>query len=194
VILLVYFTSREVAASSIFAALWVVLNLTLNPLIMSITRGYGPVFCDIAGFTSLMLVTWWTRKLGVATVTGVVATILTLIFRPIALWFFGFAVAGVFFDVMSKTVGYNVLFGESKRSVLILVALSTLSGAIAGVLIGASIGSGIIISPVVPQARVATLGGLLLFAGLHTGGGLLSGIIGILLINILKTRIVPPEQ
>jgi hypothetical protein len=194
VILLVYFTSREVAASSIFAALWVVLNLTLNPIIMSITRGYGTVFCDIAGFTSLILVTWWTRKLGVATVTGVVATILTLIFRPIALWFFGFAAAGVFFDVASKIIGYNILFGDSRRSTLSLVVLSTLSGAVAGILIGASIGSGIIISPVVPQGRVATLGGLLLFAGLHTGGGLISGVVGLLLVKILRTRIIPPEQ
>ena len=189
---MVYFTSRDVAASSIFAALWVVLNLTLNPVIMSITRGYGPIFCDIAGFTSLILVTWWTRKLGVATFTGVVATILTLIFRPIALWFFGFAAAGVFFDVASKTIGYKVLFEDSKRSILSLIVLSTLSGAVAGILIGASIGSGIIISPVVPQARVATLGGLFLFAGLHTAGGLISGIVGFLLVKILRARITPP--
>jgi hypothetical protein len=91
-------------------------------------------------------------------------------------------------------VGYNVLFEDSRRSTLILVALSTLSGAVAGILIGASIGSGIIISPVVPQARVATPGGLLLFAGLHTSGGLLSGVVGLLLVKILRTRITLPLQ
>ena len=75
-----------------------------------------------------------------------------------------------------------------------LVGLSTLSGTLAGGIIGSAIGGGIIVSPFIPQARVATLGGLLLFAGLHTIGGLLGGVTGFLLIKTLRTRLNLPEQ
>ncbi|MEM2478557.1 MAG: hypothetical protein QXF13_06035, partial [Thermoproteota archaeon] len=91
-----YFTVRDFVAIALFAALWGILNATLAPIIFNM---FGiPVFCDMIGFMSLILAVWWVRKLGTASVVGIVATIINFIFRPGATHFLGFTAASVVFD------------------------------------------------------------------------------------------------
>jgi len=180
--LLVYFTSRDIGAIAMSAALWSILNVIISPVFWQMT--HLPFCCDMIGFTCLILVTWWTRKLGTTTLTGIIATIINLFLRPGALHFFGFTAASIFFDVASIIIGYRLLFGNnSTRSFVSLVALSVISGAIAGVIIG---------SFFMNPKFLATLGGLLFFVGLHSTGGLIGGILGFILVKAVESRKVIP--
>lgn len=180
-----YFTSREIGAIAMSAAIWSILNVTISPIFWQMT--HLPFFCDLVGFTCLILATWWARKLGTTTLTGIIATILNLFLRPAALHFLGFTAASIFFDIASKAIGYRHLFGEnSTRNFIGLVGLSTLSGVIAGTIIGSFF----------MDPRVLTnMGGLLFFIGLHTTGAFIGGILGFGLVKALEIRkVLPPTQ
>ncbi len=180
---MVYFTSRDIAAIAMSAAIWSILNVTISPLFWEMT--HLPFLCDIIGFTCLIFTTWWTRKLGNTTLVGIIATIINLLIRPSALQFLGFTAASIFFDIGSRAIGYDTMFGsDSTRDFVSQIALSLISAAIAGVIIGS-----LFMSPRV----LATVGGLLFFVGLHTAGGLLGGILGFILVKALKNRRVIPD-
>ena len=181
---MVYFTSRDITAIAMSAAIWSILNVMISPVFWQMT--HLPFFCGLAGFTCLILVTWWTRKLGTTTLTGIIATIINLWVRPSALHFFGFTAASIFFDIASRVVGYRLLFGgDSTRSFVGLVALSVFSGAIAGAIIGS-----LFMNP----RFIATLGGLIFFVGLHATGGVIGGILGFVLVKAFESRKVIPSQ
>ncbi|MEM2352221.1 MAG: hypothetical protein QXT26_07420, partial [Thermoproteota archaeon] len=129
-----YFTVRDFVAIALFAALWGILNATLAPIIFSM---FGiPVFCDMIGFMSLILAVWWTRKLGTASVVGLVATIINFIFRPGAIHFLGFTAASVLFDVLIWIFRYNNCFEKRLAGAVFLIIASAVSAAVAGFIIG----------------------------------------------------------
>ena len=61
---MVYFTSREIVAISMSAALWGVLNSIISPIFWEVT--HLPFVCDLIGFTCLIIAVWWTKKFGAA--------------------------------------------------------------------------------------------------------------------------------
>ena len=178
-----YFSSRELAAISLSGALWAVFNWLISPIFWNLT--HLPILCDMIGVTVLIFTLWWTRKLGAATIMGVIATLLNFILRPGAFHFFGFTIACIFFDIASKLIGYGNILEKGLTSYIYLVALSVVSTALAGLIIGSFFMN--------PGFISSMFGGVLVFAAIHGGGGLIGGILGVVIIRGLERRYVMPR-
>lgn len=174
---MVYFSSREVAAIAMSAALWGVLNSFFSPMVFSLTR--LPILCDLIGFSVLTLAVWWIRKFGAATAIGLIATAINFALNPQAFVFLGFTAAAFVYDAAGTLAGYNNLFTKPRITTLATVGISTMSAVVAGTIIG----SFFIAGPVLQQA-----GGVLGWAGLHTVGGIIGGTIGAILVFALTSR------
>lgn len=172
-----YFKIRDMAAVSLFAALWGILNATLSPIIF---RMFGvPIFCDMVGFTSLILAVWWVRKLGTATTVGIVATVINFVLNPAGVHFLGFTVASVVFDVLTRLMGYENCFGGKILGGILTLAASAASAAVAGFMIG---------SIFMAAPNLAPWGGVLGWVLLHVAGGVIGWIIGTALVVSLEAR------
>lgn len=180
VLLMAHFTTRDIAAIAASAALWGILNVLISPIFWQVTR--MPFMCDLLAFISLILVIWWTRKFGSASLTGLVVVALTFTLRPDAFFMLGFVVASIFFDVLTRAVGYKNSFESGVRGFLILILFSTLCAGIAGSIIGSFF------------MGFNTVVAILTFAGLHAVGGIIGGIIGAILVGALMKRGVLPSS
>jgi len=177
-----YFGTRDLAAITIFAALWGVLNATISPIFFQVF--HLPFWCDLVGFAAIILAAWYVRKIGAATLVGVIATIINFVFRPEAYHFFGFTAASILFDVLTSFIGHTRVFEKRLLGSLSLFAISVFSAAVAGLIIGAFF--------LVP-AMLQTWGGILGWAGLHAIGGAIGGIVGVSLTNALTSRGITPK-
>jgi len=88
----------------------------------------------------------------------------------------GFAVASIAFDILTRIVGYRNCLDKPLSAVVGLTSFSTICAGLAGSIIGSFFMS--------PKPLITV------FAGLHAVGGFIGGIIGLILIGALKTRIV----
>jgi len=140
-----------------------------------------PFFCDMVGIISLILALWWIRKFGAVTVTGITATIITLMLNPSATHFFGFTTASVVFDILTRLIGYQNCLEKPMLSVISLLFASIVSTAAAGVVIGTFFMN--------PNFLMTMFGGVAFFSVLHAAGGVIGGTIGLMLIKALSTRI-----
>jgi len=174
-----YFNTRHAAAIAMCAAYWAILNNTISPILWRLTG--MPFFCDLLAFTVLILIGWWTRKFGIMSLTGLLVTGLTFMLQPNAFQMIGFAAASILFDVLTKVIGYSNSFDKPASSSIILLSFSTMCAFIAGLIIGSIV------------MKLPTILGILTFAELHAIGGLIGGVIGLVLINALKTRITIPS-
>jgi hypothetical protein len=177
-----YFNSREIAAIALCAALWGILNAVLSPAFFAAT--HMPFLCDVIGFGVLTLAAWWTHKPGAITLIGLIATAVNFIVTPGGVFFLGFTVASLFFDVATVAVGYPP---ETKKSTLMaasMIGISIASAAVAGYLIGVFL---------MPPQATASAGGAIGWAGLHAVGGVIGGAVGSFLVLGLKARKVAPS-
>ena len=172
-----YFSTRDLAGITIFAALWGVLNGTLSPIFFRIF--HLPFLCDLIGFATIILAVWWARKFGTATFVGFIATIINYMFMPESLHFLGFTAASIVFDVLASLIGYEHLFRKKLFGSLILFTISVFSAAVAGLIIG-----NFFLIPAILQSW----GGILGWAGLHATGGVIGGAVGVTLMNALIVR------
>jgi len=176
---LAYFTSKQVAAIAISAALYGVLSAYIAPIFWNAT--HLPFFCDTLGMFAFILVLWWVRKFGAVTMTGIIATIITLTLNPYSTHFIGFTAASIIFDILTKLVGYKNSLEKPKLSIISLVFAALISTAIAGTIIGFVF---------TKQSVLITLfGGVAFFVVLHAAGGVMGAIVGIILTKALSTRI-----
>ena len=172
-----YFNCRDVAAISVCAALWGVLNSFFAPLFF---RATGlPFLCDSIGFTVLIIAVWWTRKFGAVTAIGLVATGISFVLNPGGIHFLGFAAASFVFDLLTRFIGYSNYFGKPILTILTLLPVSVVSAAFAGYTIG---------SLFMPSQALANWGGALGWAGLHATGGVIGGAIGVSLVLAFNSR------
>jgi hypothetical protein len=174
-----YFTTRDITAIAMCAALWGVLSSYFAPVFWTAT--HLPFFCDMLGIILLILVMWWVRKFGAITMTGIIATIITLMLNPYATHFFGFTAASVVFDILTRLIRCQ---NSPEKSVLKLISVfftSLASTAVAGVIIGYLFMN--------TNFLMATFGGIAFFVVLHVAGGAIGGTIGLVLIKALSTRI-----
>jgi hypothetical protein len=170
-----YFTTREIAAISICATLWGVLNTLFAPIFF---RMFGlPFLCDLIGFSVLILAAWWIRKLGSITFIGLIATAINFGLGG-GFHFIGFTAASIFFDFATGLIGYET-FKKSSLTIPIMMAISIVSAALAGFLIGTFFMSG---------SALANWGGVFGWAALHSIGGVIGGAIGTFLILALNSR------
>ena len=172
-----YLKTREVAAIAIGAALWGVLNSLFSPIVFRLTG--LPILCDLIGFTILTLAAWWIRKLGSLTAIGIIATAINFAINPQAIIFLGFTAASIVYDAISRLAGYEYAFKKPRTTMAIAVAVSTLSAAVAGSIIGAFF---------MPGQALVGWGGVAGWAGLHAVGGLIGGTLGGVLVNMLVSR------
>ena len=166
------FGADDAAVIAVSAAFWSVLNATLAPLFWQATR--LPILCDLLAAISLIVAAWWVRKLGAATLVGLLATVLNFILRPGALHFLGFTVASAVFDALTRAIGYERCFSGGAGPAL-LAAASTASTGVAGLIIGALFMGGS-----VP---------LTWFSALHALGGLLGSLLGVSVVKALEKRL-----
>jgi len=116
---------------------------------------------------------------------GLIATLLNFTLRPGAFHFFGFTVACIFFDIASLLIGYGNILEKGAKSSISLVALSFVSTVIAGLIIGSFFMNPGFISDM--------FGGVLVFAVIHGGGGIIGGALGVAIIRGLESRQVIPR-
>jgi len=178
-----YFNTRNVAAIAICAALWGVLNSIFAPLFFSMT--HLPFFCDLIGFSVLTLAAWWIRKFGAITIVGLLATVINFALVPGAFHFLGFTVASIFFDVTISLVGFNKPFSKKAYTVASVMPISIVSAALAGYIIGTFFMAG---------PALASMGGVLGWAGLHAIGGIVGGAIGTSLVTGIDARKVTVKR
>jgi len=172
-----YFNSRDVAAITLCAALWGVLNSVFSPIVF---RMFGlPFLCDLIGFTTLAVAVWWTRKFGATTMIGLIATVINFLFNPGGTQFLGFTAASIVFDIAARLVGYDNSFRKSIFSMVSMVSISTMSAAVAGFMIGTFF----MVGPALEK-----WGGVLGWAGIHAVGGVIGGAIGAFLVTALTSR------
>ena len=175
-----YLNTRHIAAIALCAAYWAILNNTLSPILFRLTG--TPFVCDLLAFTTLILVGWWTRKLGIMSLTGLLVTGIAFMLQPNATQMIGFVFASILFDIMTKLVGYNNSFDKPSSSTLLLLSLSTICALIAGLIIGSVF--------IKPNPAIWFILG---WGGLHAVGGFIGGIVGLILVNALRTRITVPS-
>jgi len=178
-----YFNSRDIAAITLCADIWAVLNAVVSPVFFQLTL--LPFMCDLIGFASLILALWWTRKFGTATATGLIVTVLNFAFNPKATFFFGFTAASIVFDILAKLIGYKNCFDKPSITPLSLLVLSIVSAAVAGSIIGL-----FFMEPQILAAR----GGVIVWAGLHAVGGFIGGAIGSVVVGGLRARGIFPTK
>jgi hypothetical protein len=172
---LTYFTTREIAAISICATLWGVLNTLFAPVFF---RMFGlPFLCDLIGFSVLILAAWWIRKFGAITLIGLIATAINFGLGG-GIHFIGFTIASVFFDFATGLIG-NRAFRKSSVTITMMMTLSIVAAALAGFLIAAFFMSG---------PALANWGGVFGWSALHSIGGVIGGVIGSFLIIALDSR------
>lgn len=177
-----YFSSRDIAAIALSAAIWAVLNWTVAPIFWQLT--HLPILCDMIGMSLLILTVWWTRKPGAVSLMGILATILNFMLRPGALHFLGFTAASFVFDAVSMGVGYGNSLDKPLVSSVSLIAISVLSTLLAGFIIGSFFMN--------PMFLSNMFGGAVFFAVLHGVGGLVGGAIGVIIARGLEARRVIP--
>jgi hypothetical protein len=178
-----YFSSRDITALALSAALWAVVNWTLAPVFWKLT--HLPILCDMVGISILTLTVWWIRKPGAATLMGIIATILNFMLRPEATHFLGFTAASILFDVLSKSVSYRNSLDNRLVSSISLIIFSVLSTLVAGFIIGTFFMN--------PMFLSKMFGGVVFFAALHGAGGLIGGALGVTIVRGLEARRVIPR-
>jgi len=172
-----FLNSRNVAAIALCGSVWAVVNAYTGPIFWSATQ--LPFLCDILGFMFLILVAWWTRSFGAVSLTGVVATLINFAVGG-NVFFLGFTVASVVFDLLSRGAGYSNLFSKPYAGGALTMVLAAASASVAGFI------NGLFFMSMSVQTAI------LIFAGLHSVGGVAGGIIGVSLVGALKTRRVLP--
>jgi hypothetical protein len=139
-----------------------------------------PFLCDLLAFAALILVVWWTRRFGAASLTGIVFGVLSFVLRPGAFFNSAFIVAAIVFDLLTRTVGYGRLFNKPLVGSIAAVLISIACAGLAGLIIGALFMS------------MTTFPAILAFAGLHAIGGVLGGLVGVGIVATLKGRRIEP--
>jgi hypothetical protein len=173
----VYLDSYNIATIALCASFWGILNSVFSPIFFRITG--LPFLCDFTGFATLIIAAWWTRKFGIITAIGLVATAINFIFNPGGIHFLGFLASSFLFDSLISIIGYRNSNGGQIRLILTFIPISIISAAFAGYLIGLFF---------LPYQTMASWGGAIGWAGLHALGGVIGGIIGVSLVLALDSR------
>jgi len=159
------------------SAFWAIINALISPIFWRLT--HLPFFCDLLALISLSITLWWTRKLGSSTMVGIIATLLNFVLRPGAFFFLGFTVASVVFDIVVYLLRYDKVFSSNLGYTLLIIS-GMLSTWVAGLIIGNFF------------MGFKAMQAILMFSFLHSLGGLIGSVIGVILIKALEARSIKP--
>ena len=126
-----YFKTTDIATISVFCALYVILNLTIGPLGFTLFK--LPILCDFAVFFTLLLATWLAGKFGIASLVGIIGSIMVLSIRP-SPHIIGFVAAAVLFDTLMVINRHKIHLKAYNMATTTLITV--LSAYFAGVVIG----------------------------------------------------------
>jgi hypothetical protein len=126
-----YLTTKDIALTGIFCAMWVILNLTLGPISFMLLG--LPILHDFGVFFTLLLVAWITGRFGTSSITGIIGSLLAMLLSGMALMI-GFLPAAVVFDLVLIANHHKIRI--SAYSLTIAAIATILSAYIAGVVIG----------------------------------------------------------
>jgi len=126
-----HFTTVDIALAGVFSALWATLSLTLGRL--SFVWFRLPILCDFAAFLTLLLVTWATGKFGIASLVGILGSLIVLLFNP-SPHMIGFAASSVLFDVLMLANRHRL--NTEIRNMAIAALMTAISAYFAGLVIG----------------------------------------------------------
>lgn len=169
-----YFNSKDISVIALFSGLWALLNLAISPFIWQIA--HLPFTCDLIGFASLIVAIRLTRKPGIGSAIGLVSTLLTLFLRPDALYFFGFTIGSIAFDIISGAVGYDTFFDRKATSLMLILIASVLCAGLAGLIIARFF------------MALPDFVSILAFSALHAAGGLMAAVLGYLSLSALRRK------
>jgi hypothetical protein len=128
------FRPADVVLIGVFCAVWAVLNRTLGPVSVGVLG--VPVLHDFAVFFTLLLAVWATGKAGVASLVGMIGSLLALA-AGMPFVVLGFAAAAVVFDAVLVVSRHKIAFNIGSVAVATAATLASayLAGAIIGVFI-----------------------------------------------------------
>ncbi|MEM2104334.1 MAG: hypothetical protein QW717_05530 [Candidatus Bathyarchaeia archaeon] len=126
------FKPIDVAVISVFAAMWVVLNLTLGP--MGFRLFNLPILCDFSVFFTLLLTTWTSGRMGTASAVGVIGAVIVLALSPSSTQMVGFLASAVLFDLLMLLSRHKLSFKLYNMAVAVFA--TAVSAYFAGVVIG----------------------------------------------------------
>jgi len=162
-------TTVDIVLAGVFSALWAILNLTLGPLGFA---WFGlPIFCDFAVFFTLLLAAWATGKFGVASLVGIVGSVIVLAIRPVPVNAV-FAISAIVFDLILSACHHKLILRAFNMTISALAVL------VSAYLAGAIIGTFFMNRPFDWA--------LLFWGGWHTVGGVISLVITLPIIGILE--------
>ena len=125
------FGPADVALTGVFCAVWAVLNRTLGPFSVAVLG--VPVLHDFAVFFTLLVAVWATGKAGVASLVGVIGSLLALALgMPLVV--LGFTAGAFVFDAVLIVSHHKIALNIGSIAVAIVATLA--SAYFAGVLIG----------------------------------------------------------
>jgi hypothetical protein len=175
-----YFTTREISAIALSAALWAVINAVLSPVFWNMT--HLPILCDMLGIATLSITAWWVRKKGASIVVGLIATVVSFIMNPGGVHFLGFTGASFVFEGFTFVIGFDRILENDLMGWGLLLMASIISTMVAGVIIGTFFMN--------PVFLASAFGGIVFFAGLHGAGGFVGGILGVIIVSGLEKRVM----
>jgi hypothetical protein len=126
-----YITTRDIALTAVFCAVWVVLNLILGPLSFILTG--LPIIHDFAVFFTLLMVAWITGRFGTSSITGIIGSTLAMLLSGMPLMV-GFLPAAIIFDLVLIANHHKIRI--SVYSLAVAAIATILSAYVAGVVIG----------------------------------------------------------
>jgi hypothetical protein len=126
-----YLTTRDIALTGVFCAVWVILNLTLGPISFILTG--LPVIHDFGVFFTLMMVAWITGRFGTSSMTGIIGSILSMLVSGLT-FMIGFLPAAIVFDLVLIANHHKIRLAVYSLTITAIAAV--LSGYVAGVVIG----------------------------------------------------------
>jgi hypothetical protein len=163
-------TTVDVALTSVFCAVWGLLNLILGPLSFQLLQ--LPILHDFAAFFPLLLVAWATERFGTSSVVGIIGAVVAILLGG-PLLIACFAASSTIFDLLMTTNKHKVRINAHS---LVTTIVATLASAYtAGVLIG------VLFTP-----GQALQWALTFWGGWHLVGGILSLVITLPIIASLE--------
>jgi hypothetical protein len=169
-----YFGTVDIALIGILCALWVILNLTIGPMGF---MWFGlPIFCDFAVFFTLLLATWATGKFGIASIVGVIGSII-IFFARASPYVIGFAASAMLFDALMLTTHHKI--DGKAYNIIIASFATTLSAYSAGAIIGVFFSGN-------PLNQATLEWATTFWGGLNVIGGIMSLAITLPIIGILE--------
>ncbi|WXG44395.1 MAG: hypothetical protein WED04_10235 [Promethearchaeati archaeon SRVP18_Atabeyarchaeia-1] len=126
-----YLTTKDIALTGIFCAIWVILNLTLGPLSFMLTG--LPIIHDFGVFFTLLLVAWITGRFGTSSMTGIIGSTLAMLISGMTLMI-GFLPAAIIFDLVLIANHHRIRLSVFSLTITAIAVL--LSAYVAGVVIG----------------------------------------------------------